>query len=136
MEPRIRPVERDDAFALAALRVQQDRERGLASREGFLREFADAFLADFGSYRGWLAEQTDGDPLGCLLLRRVPGLPTLAGPGRPEQWQVQQDFVCPTHRSGDLRSRLAHTADRAALGAGARVLAAGEGGGAAPSLRP
>ena len=75
MDVSLRPVERDDAFALAALRLQQDREQGRASRDGFLVAYADAFLDDFAAYRGWLAEEDDGRPVGCLLAQRVRKLP-------------------------------------------------------------
>ena len=60
MTTRIRPIERDDALSLAALRLQQDREVGRATRPGFLTDYADALLADFDGYRGWIAEEHDG----------------------------------------------------------------------------
>ena len=42
MDARIRPVERRDAFSLAALRIQHDRELGRPPRPGFITEYADA----------------------------------------------------------------------------------------------
>lgn len=114
MDPRIRPVERDDALALAALRVQQDRELRRAPREGFLMAYADAFLDDFDSYRGWLAEEADGRPVGCVLALRVRKLPTLALPGRPEWWYVQQVFVSTDRRRRGIGRRLMRTVQHAA----------------------
>ena len=114
MDPRIRPVERDDAFALAALRVQQDREQGRAPRDGFLMAYADALIEDFASYRGWLAEEVDGRPVGCVLALRVRKLPTLALPGRPEWWYVQQVFVSTDRRRRGIGRRLMHTVQGAA----------------------
>lgn len=92
MTTRIRPIERDDALSLGALRLQQDREVGRPTRPGFLTEYADA-LEDFDGCRGWLAEEPDGRPVGSLLNRGCRKLPTLASPGRPEWWYVQQVFV-------------------------------------------
>lgn len=114
MHPRIRPIERDDALALAALRVQQDRELGRRPRDGFLREYADALLADFDSYRGWLAEEGDGRPVGCLLALSVRRLPTLSLAGRPEWWYVQQVFVSVDRRREGTGRRLVRAAQEAA----------------------
>lgn len=100
MDPRIRPVERDDAVSLAALRIQQDRERAGPTRAGFLAEYADALLEDFEDYRGWIAEEVDGRPVGCVLAQRVRKLPSLMASGRPEWWYVQQ-----VHVSADRRRR-------------------------------
>lgn len=114
MDVTLRLVERDDAFALAALRLQLDRERGRAPRDGFVVDYADAFLEDFDSYRGWFAEEPDGRPVGCLLALRVRKLPTLARPGRPEWWYVQQVFVTADRRREGLGRRLVHAAQEAA----------------------
>lgn len=122
MQPRIRPVERDDAFALAALRLQHDREHGREGRPGFLDEYADAFLAEAAGYRGWLAELTDGRPVGCLLALRVRKLPTLMAPGRPEWWYVQQVFVSPDQRRRGTGRRLMAAAQEAATAEGVRWL--------------
>ena len=122
MDVSLRPVERDDAFALAALRLQQDREQGRASREGFLVAYADAFLDDFAAYRGWLAEEGDGRPVGCLLAQRVRKLPTLARAGRPEWWYVQQVFVKAARRREGIARRLVHAAQEAATAERVRFL--------------
>lgn len=114
MDVRLRPIEKDDAFGLAALRLQQDRERGRSPREGFVVEYADALLDDFDGFRGWLAEQTDGRPVGCLLAARIRKLPTLALPGRPEWWYVQQVFVSTDRRREGIGRRLVHAAQEAA----------------------
>lgn len=105
MDVRIRPVERRDAFALAALRIQQDRELGRSPRPGFITEYADAFLAEIDDYRGWIAEQADGDPVGCVLAQRVRKLPTLMAERRPEWWYVQSVFV----RADRRREGVAHS---------------------------
>ncbi|UUZ43574.2 GNAT family N-acetyltransferase [Janibacter limosus] len=110
----LRPVEREDAFSLAALRLQQDKELGRATRDRFVGEYADAFLEDFTTYRGWLAEQGDGRPVGCLLALRVRKLPTLARTGRPEWWYVQQVFVSTDRRREGIGRRLVHAARDAA----------------------
>lgn len=114
MDVTLRLVERVDAFALAGLRMQQDREQGRASRDGFIVDFADAFLDDFDSYRGWIAEEPDGRRVGCLLALRVRKLPTLARPGRPEWWYVQQVFVTADRRREGLGRRLVSAAQEAA----------------------
>lgn len=114
MDVNLRRLERDDAFALAALRLQQDREQGRGTREGFIGDYADAFLEDFATYRGWLAEEADGRPVGCLLAQRVRKLPTLARPGRPEWWYVQQVFVSTDRRRMGIGRRLVHAAQEAA----------------------
>ena len=114
MTTRIRPVERDDALSLAALRLQQDREAGRAPRPDFLTDYADAFLLDFDDYRGWLAEEADGRPVGCLLALRVRKLPALGHPGRPEWWYVQQVFVSEDRRRDGIGRRLVHAVQEAA----------------------
>lgn len=114
MDVRIRPVERRDAFSLAALRIQQDREAGRVPRDGFLTEYADAFLAEIDSYRGWVAELPDGRPVGCLLALRVRKLPTLMAPGRPEWWYVQSVFVSADQRRQGVGRALMTAVQRAA----------------------
>ncbi|MCT1618545.1 GNAT family N-acetyltransferase [Janibacter hoylei] len=114
MTTRIRPIERDDALSLAALRLQQDREVGRATRPGFLTDYADALLADFDGYRGWIAEEHDGRPVGCVLAHRVRKLPTLGHVGRPEWWYVQQVFVSTDRRREGVGRRLLPAGQEAA----------------------
>lgn len=114
MTTRIRPIERDDALSLGALRLQQDREVGHTPRPGFLTDYADALLADFDGVRGWIAEEPDGRPVGCVLALRVRKLPTLSHLGRPEWWYVQQVFVSADRRREGLGRRLLHAVQEAA----------------------
>ena len=114
MTTRIRPIERDDALSLGALRLQQDREAGRTPRPGFLTEYADALLADFAAQRGWIAEEPDGRPVGCVLVHPVRKLPTLGHLGRPEWWYVQQVFVTADRRRDGIGRRLLHAVQEAA----------------------
>ena len=114
MTTRIRPIERDDALSLGALRLQQDREVGHTPRPGFLTDYADALLADFDGVRGWIAEEPDGRPVGCVLALRVRKPPTLSHLGRPEWWYVQQVFVSADRRREGLGRRLLHAVQEAA----------------------
>ncbi|MBM6546315.1 GNAT family N-acetyltransferase [Janibacter sp. YIM B02568] len=122
MDARIRPVERRDAFSLAALRIQHDRELGRPPRPGFITEYADAFLAEIDDHRGWIAEEADGNPVGCLLALRVRKLPTLMAPGRPEWWYVQSVFVCTDRRRQGIGAALLTEVRRAARDEGVRWL--------------
>lgn len=122
MDATIRPIERRDAFALAALRIQHDREVGRATRAGFLTEYADALLAEIDGYRGWIAELGDGTPVGCLLALRVRKLPSLMAEGRPEWWYVQSVFVTASHRRTGVGRALMTGLQRAARDEGVRWL--------------
>ncbi|MGJ6980806.1 GNAT family N-acetyltransferase [Aestuariimicrobium soli] len=122
MEATIRAIERRDAIPLAALRLQQDREAGQTTRPGFLDEYAEALLAEFDSWRGFIAELDDGRPVGCVLAQRVRKLPWLHGPGRAEWWYVQQVFVCPDQRRLGIGRRLVSQVQLAAAEAGVRWL--------------
>ncbi len=121
MDARIRPVERRDALALAALRIQQDREAGHTPRDGFLTDYADAFLHDFDRYRGWIAELPDGDPVGALLAQRIRTLPTLSDQ-RPEWWSVQDVFVTSNHRRHGVGAGLVAAVQRAGRDSSVRWL--------------
>lgn len=68
-----------DAFALAALELQFNREQGRAGEAGFLDRYADAWLAERDRRPAWLATSLDGSPVGALMLYVVGGLPK---PGR------------------------------------------------------
>lgn len=74
---RIRPATPADAFAVAALTMQNDRESGSTPRSGFLDDFADAWLTDTAAGRRltWLAEGATGRPLGMVhgaIVTRLP----------------------------------------------------------------
>lgn len=122
MTTRIRPIERDDALSLGALRLQQDREAGHTPRAGFITDYADALLADFDDVRGWIAEEPDGRPVGCVLALRVRKLPTLSHLGRPEWWYVQQVFVTADRRREGLGRRLLHAVQEAATAERVRLV--------------
>ena len=77
-------------------------------------DYADALLADFDGYRGWIAEEHDGRPVGCVLAHRVRKLPTLGHVGRPEWWYVQQVFVSTDRRREGVGRRLLHAVQEAA----------------------
>ncbi|WP_427385375.1 GNAT family N-acetyltransferase [Janibacter sp. G56] len=116
MDVQIRSATSDDALALAALRLQQDRDRGHAPRPGFLDEYAAAFVAEIADYHVWLAEQDDGRPVGCVLALRVRKLPTLVWDGRAEWWYVQQVFVTPDRRREGIARALLETVQQEARG--------------------
>ncbi len=74
MERVVRTAEPRDAFAVAALHLQAERECGQDIPAGFLDTLADAWLRD-RSRRTWLAEGPRHDPLGAVhgtLLRTMP----------------------------------------------------------------
>lgn len=106
MNVTVRPIERTDAFALAALRIQEDRQQGCEARPGFLREYADALLQEWDHRRGWIAELDDGSPVGCALVMRVRTLPSLSREGRAEGWYLEHVFVVPGHRGTGIGRRL------------------------------
>lgn len=75
----VRLAEPRDAFAVAALTMQDDRECGAAIEEGFLDRFADAWLADRARVT-FLAEAADGRPLGVVTAAVVTKLPSSRRP--------------------------------------------------------
>lgn len=68
-----------DAVAVDALQLQLDRELGAQPREGFLDQFAEAWLAEHQEGRRvtWLAEQPDGRPVAVVHGAVVQKLPSL-----------------------------------------------------------
>lgn len=71
----VRPAEPRDAFAVAALHLQAEREAGAQVPAGFLDALADAWLRD-RSRRTWLAEDARHNPLGVVhgtVVRTLPG---------------------------------------------------------------
>lgn len=108
-EVRIERAGRVDALAVAALALQMERESPEAiPRAGFLREYADAWLADFERRPVWLASEDDGAAVGFIQSVQIQKLPRLRGPAR--SWlHLSQVFV---------------TARRRQQGVGAQLLAA------------
>ncbi|MBM6403926.1 GNAT family N-acetyltransferase [Phycicoccus sp. CSK15P-2] len=76
---RVRPAEPRDAFSVAALHIQDEREQGGVVRPGFLDDLADAWLRD-RARRTWLAEDPSGRPLGVVHGTRVQKLPSTRRP--------------------------------------------------------
>ena len=79
MAPVIRLAEPRDAFAVAALTMQDDRECGATVEPGFLDRFADAWLADRARVT-LLAEEQDGRPVGVVTAAVVTKLPSSRRP--------------------------------------------------------
>lgn len=104
MTPAIRLAEPRDAFAVAALTMQDDRECGAPIEEGFLDRFADAWLADRARVT-FLAEAPDGRPLGVVTAAVVTTLPSSRRP--VSSWlHVSLLFVTQDARGQGLGRRL------------------------------
>lgn len=94
-----------DAFALAALELQLNREQGRRGESGFLDRYADAWLAERDRRPAWLASSLDGSPLGAVMLFVVDGLPRPGRLSRP--WvHVTNLYVTPKARRAGLGDRL------------------------------
>ena len=94
----VRPAEPRDAFAVAALHLQAEREAGAEVAPGFLDALADAWLRD-RSRHTWLAEDARHNPLGVA---HGTVLRTLPGPRRPASGVLQLGLVYVTR---DVRGR-------------------------------
>ena len=121
---QVRQAERDDALGVAALVLAMDREDGADARPGFLTEYADAWLLDVDRRFGfafprfadlvrvgvdrrptWLAEESDGNPVGLVQTAMVRKLPSLRRP--TTAWMhVALVFVRPTHRGRGIAERM------------------------------
>lgn len=100
----IRLAERRDAFAVAALTMQDDRECGATIKPGFLDTFADAWLADPDRVT-FLAEAQDGRPVGVLTATVVTTLPSSRRP--VARWlHVSLLFVTEDARGAGLGTQL------------------------------
>lgn len=117
---RVREAVPSDAFSVAALHIQDERERGGRVPPGFLDRFADAWLRD-GARRTWLAEETGGRPLGTVHGTRVQQLPSADRPAGA-WFHVSLLFVTPDARGCGTGERLLRTLlDRAAADAVTRI---------------
>ncbi|QQS00492.1 MAG: GNAT family N-acetyltransferase [Austwickia sp.] len=124
-------AEPPDAFALAALELQLNREQGRAGEAGFLDRYADAWLAERDRRPAWLATSLDGSPLGAITLFVVDGLPRPGRLSRP--WvHITNLYVTPGARRcgiGDrlLRAGLDWSRDNRALWVQLSATSAGSG---------
>lgn len=105
MNEIIRRARREDAFAVAALRLQMDLEAGCENRPGFLTEFADYFLAHFDQLPTWIANTSDGAAVGMVQTALVPRIPTLKRGPSPLLY-IATVFVTPSHRRQGLAERM------------------------------
>lgn len=110
MSETILRARRDDAFALAALRLQMDLESGESNRPGFLTEYADHFLANYEGLPTWLATAGDGSALGMVQTALVPRAPALHRPAEP-LLHVAVVFVTPDSRGHGLATRMLRVVD-------------------------
>lgn len=100
----VRIAEPRDAFAVAALTMQDDRETGATIRPGFLDEFADAWLADRARVT-FVSEAPDGRPLGLVTAAVVTKLPSSRRP--TARWlHLSLLFVSADARGQGLGARL------------------------------
>lgn len=107
MSSVIRLAEPRDAFAVAALTMQDDRECGATVEQGFIDRYADAWLADRHRVT-FLAEGTDGRPLGMITAAVVTKLPSSRRPD--DRWlHVSLLFVTQDARGVGLGARMLAT---------------------------
>ncbi|KNX37173.1 GNAT family N-acetyltransferase [Luteipulveratus halotolerans] len=102
---RITRATAEDAFALAALVLRADLERGASGRTGFIDEYADAWLAERDRRPAWIATEPDGDPAGLISTSVVRRLPSLRRPA--SSWMhVSLLYVVPNQRGQGLGEQL------------------------------
>lgn len=105
MAMRVRRAGKEDAFKVAALHIQDERERGVVPPVGFLDAFADAWLADDRRVT-WLAEHTDGRPVGVVHGVVVRPLPSPRRTGPTAVILGETLFVSPEARGDGVGERL------------------------------
>lgn len=103
----VREAEPTDAFSVAALHLQAEREWGQVAPPRFLDSFADAWLRD-RARRTFLAQDSRGTPIGTVHGTVVHGLPS---PRRPtDAWMhVSFLFVTPAARRRGVGEALLRT---------------------------
>ena len=102
-------AEASDAFGLAALQLQANREQGRPGEHGYLDRFADAWIAAADHRPAWLAMSLDGRPLGSVILYVVEGLPRPGRSPRPRVLLTDAYVVTGARRTG-LGERLVKAA--------------------------
>lgn len=104
---RVREAVPTDAFSVAALHIQDEREGGGVVPPGFLDDLADAWLRD-RNRRTWLAEEPNGRPLGVLHGTRVQKLPSTRRPATA-WFHVSLLYVTVEARGEGIGERLLRT---------------------------
>lgn len=108
MTVRIERAQREHALILGALTLQADLEYGGTKRDGFLSEYADAWLAEFDQMPTWIAFSGDGSAIGFVQTSHVRKLPSLCRP--TTGWlHVKNVFVTKTARGNGIAERLLRT---------------------------
>lgn len=102
---RVRMAERQDALIVAALVLQADLECGGSNRPGFLREYGDAWLADFARRPTWLAVLADHTAIGLVQTSQIDKMPSLCRP--TTRWlHVSRVFVRQQSRGAGVAEQL------------------------------
>jgi GNAT superfamily N-acetyltransferase len=117
----VREARPSDAFSVAALHIQDEREQGHVPPPGYLDALSDAWLRD-RARRTWLAEDERGRPLGVLHGTRVQKLPSAHRPA--DAWfHVSLLFVTEDARRQGIGGKLLRAARDHARTTGAVRLA-------------
>jgi GNAT superfamily N-acetyltransferase len=102
---RIQRATPEDAFVLAAMTLRWDLEGGAPRRDGFIDEFAEAWLSQGSARPAWLARRADGDPVGFAIGILATSLPSLRRP--TGGWvHLSSMYVAPDLRGRGLGERL------------------------------
>lgn len=102
---RIERAAPEDAFVLAAMTLRWDLEGGSPRRDGFLDDFAEAWLAQGATRPAWLARRADGDPVGFVIGFLATSLPSLRRP--TGGWvHLSSLYVVPEMRGAGLGERM------------------------------